>query len=707
MLRLLCMLVALAIVAPTATAALPIDFDTQIVSILTRHGCNAGSCHGAAVGRGGFKLSLLGSDAAADHDMIAHQLEGRRINLQDPDLSLLLRKPSEQTGHEGGLVLSDDSSAYELVKNWISQGAQRLKSRKLVRFELHPNQARLEKIGETIPLSATATFDDGSSQDVTNWTVFKADDPDAVQIDLESATVTVARRGVHVVIARYLDQVQPIRLVVPLSDRPLAETPQVKNRIDGFVNAQLQQLNLPASPPADDYAMVRRLTLDLTGRLPTPEQSRQYVADDSADKRSRLIQHLMSQPSFSDYWALKWANVLGIDSKQLQPEGADAYHRWLAERIAADEPVDESTRTLLTATGDSYVAGAVNFSRTGSSPGDLAEHASRVFMGVRLRCANCHNHPLDHWKQDDYHGLAAIFAKVKRGRVVTISQRGEVTHPVTGQPAVARIPGQRYLSNDQDGREALADWLTSQQTPYLARVTVNRLWQQLMGRGLVEPVDDIRVTNPATHPELLEWLAADFVQHGYRIKHTIALLCNSAAYGRDSLTVAGNQADTRFYSHAQPRRLEAEVIADAIGDVTGVSLELGDSDRAVRLTDNRFDAPSLDVLGRCDRAETCGGAADSSVSLARSLHLINGPLINRRLNDSKGRLVQLLRSTADNNQVLDELYLLTMSRPAPREEGYWTRQMNQADLSTPENRQEFFEDVLWSLMTSDSFATNH
>jgi hypothetical protein len=698
----------------TATCGPPvhsgtIDFDTQVIPVLTRQGCNAGSCHGAAIGRGGFKLSLLGSGGARDYDAIVQQLEGRRVNLADPEKSLLLRKPSEQLGHEGGLVLPDDSPAFELIQRWISEGAIRRTDRKLTSLVVNPNDQILSRTGETVSVRVAAAFSTGETADVTQWTVFQPGDPEAVSIQNDGRQFTVHRRGVHVVIARFLDRVLPIRLTVPMHDAKatLASASVPGSRIDQFVDGQLSKLNLPASPPADDWQFVRRVTLDLTGRLPTPDGARGFAEDTSGDKRSKLIRELLASDSFADYWALKWANHLGIDSKQLQAEGAAAYHRWIAERLREDAPVDETARMMVTSAGDSYVHGAVNFLRSGSSPGDLAEHASRIFLGVRLRCANCHDHPLDHWKQDDYHGLAAIFAKVRRGRVVTVSQRGEVTHPVTGQPAVPRIPSQRYLDETVDGRVALADWLTSPDNPYFAKAMVNRLWQQLMGRGLVDPVDDLRTTNPATHPELLEWLAADFVEHGFRVKHTIELICNSNAYGRDSSGLPGNSMDTAFYSHALIKPLEAEVVADAIADVTGVPLQIGNNviPRTVRLTDNRMDVPGLSLLGRCDRETTCTATGD--VSLSRSLHLINGELINKRLDAPSGRLNALLASTQDDAQVLDEIFLSTLAQSGISKTEFWQQQLATVANADRDKRAAFFADVLWSLLTSKSFASNH
>ena len=683
-----------------------VDFDTEIIPILTRHGCNSGSCHGAAIGRGGLKLSLLGSDAAGDHAAIVHQLQGRRVNLDAAERSLLLKKPSEQIGHEGGLRLAEDSQHYAIMLRWIAQGAGRIEKHRLHELVVQPSELLLNRTGETANVRVIAQFDDGTSADVTSTTVLTADDPDAVKVDAESGTLTVARRGIHVVIARFLDRVVPIRITVPLNDPwNLAPSRPSQNEIDGFINRQLDQLRLPNSPPAPASQFLRRITLDLAGRLPTSDEYREFEVNPSPEQ---LIDRLFNSGAYPRYWALKWANILAIDAKQLQPEGAKAFHDWLATQIRDDTPVTQMAEAMLTSLGDSHEIGAANFLRTGSSPGDLAEYASRVFMGARLRCANCHNHPLDHWTQDDYHGLAAVFAKVKRGRVVTVSARGEVTHPVSGQAAIPRIPGDRYLQPDSDGRMEFAAWLTDESNPYLAKVTVNRLWQQLMGRGLVQPVDDLRATNPATHPELLDWLARDFAAHGYRMKHTLRTICLSAAYRRSSRPVSGNESDATFYSRGRTRLLEAEVIADAIADATGVPVPHGDQTnvRAVALTNNRIPSAALEVLGRCDRSTDCGAGGATAASLARTLHLINGPLINDRISDPNGRLAKLLADEPDNEKVLDRLFLITLGRPADNRI-YWQQRLGEANLNDGEARTEFFQDLFWGLLTSESFITNH
>ena len=432
-----------------------IDFDTQIVPLLTRHGCNAGACHGAAIGRGDFKLSLLGSNASHDYDAIVHALEGRRVNLFDAERSLLLRKPSEQIGHEGGLVLDGDSPAYTTLRRWIEQGAYRLRSRELVSLRVVPEDVWVDPPGDAVAFEVNAVFADTSTGravevDVTDWTVLTPNDPDVVTLDRQTRRLTLKRPGVHVVIARFMDRVVPMRLTAAMgpSSGPTDDESMKPNGhpIDRFVDRQLKRLGLPSSPPCDDYAFLRRITLDLCGRLPTMAETERFASDPARDKRPKKVDELLRNRAMADYWALKWANILAIDAKQLQPQGARAYHRWLADRIADDTSIRSMVVDLLTAVGDGFEVGPVNLSRFGQSPGDLAEHVSQVFMGVQLRCANCHDHPLDHWTQDDYHGLSAIFAKVKRGRVVTVSRRGEVTHPVTGMAAAERIPGTRFFA---------------------------------------------------------------------------------------------------------------------------------------------------------------------------------------------------------------------------------------------------------------------
>ncbi len=685
-----------------------VDFDTQVMPVLTKAGCNAGACHGAASGRGSFKLSLYGGDPAADYTAIVHQLEGRRINLARPSASLLLAKPTERLEHGGGRLLEADSPGARLIETWIAQGAERRKVHSLARLEVSPSQAILERTGADARLSSTAHFTDGTTVDATAWTVFTAEDPAAVKIDEDGqrATARVLRRGQHTVIARFLDRVVPLRLIVPLADAPvdLSQAPR-QNFIDDHVLAMLGTLRIKPSPPADDAEFLRRLRLDLTGRLPSPDQVRDFAADRRAGKREELVDRLLGSEEFVEYWTYKFAKLLRVQAPGNERPAGAAYHAWLRRQIADDAPYDGLARTLVLATGDSHAVGPANFHRTANGPRDEAEFVSELFLGARLRCANCHNHPLDRWTQDDYHGLAAIFARIERGRNVRVLPRGEVSHPATGEAAVPRLPGTRFLTGQDDGRAALADWLTNKDNPQFARSIVNRLWKSLMGRGLIEPADDLRETNPATHPELLDRLAADFVAHGYRIRHTLRRIATSAAYARSPATKE-NAPDDRFYSRALPKPLEAEVMADALCDVTAVPERYGEEPpgtRAVGLVLGDAKSEALDILGRCNRRESCEGGA-AATGLSQKLHFLNGGLINGKITAADGRLRRLIDAGRSNDEIVREFYLRALSRePRTAERAHWKKA-----LATDEAvRRQALEDFVWAVLNSREFGTNH
>jgi hypothetical protein len=698
------LVVALLTAAPTR----PVDFDTEIIPVLTRAGCNAGSCHGAAIGRGGFRMSLLGGDPATDYEAIVHELEGRRINLARPGESLLLAKPTGALSHQGGVPLQEDGAGAKRLLEWIAQGAPRLKSRRLTRVDVTPARCVVDRQGAEVPLRATARFDDGGSEDVTAWTVFTASDPAAVDIDPETARATVRRRGQHVVIARFLSRVVPLQLTLPLSDTPpdLSRTPR-SNFIDDEVLKTLSVLRLPVSPAADDATFLRRVQLDLTGTLPGRDDVEAFLADRSADKRVKLVDRLLNSPAYVEAFTYRFATLLRIQPQPNEKEGALAYNGWLREQIRTGAPMDGVARALLTAVGDTHSVGPANFARTASDARGQAELVSQVFLGVRLQCANCHNHPLDRWTQDDYHGLAAVFARLERGREVRVGPRGAVTNPRTGEPAVPRIPGVRYLDAEGDGRQGFATWLTAQDNPYFARAIVNRLWRTMFGRGLIEPADDLRDTNPATHPELLDRLAADFIQHGYDIRHTLRLIALSETYGRSGAMNAANQADDRFYSHAYRRPLEPEVLVDALADVTGVSDRYGNEPagtRAIALVDPRTPAPSLDILGRCSRQTTCEGTTTAG-GLPAKLHELNGEVINRKIVAQEGRLHRLLSAGKSADEILADFYYRALGRaPTEVERDYWRQHMAAAGAS---ERVELLEDVVWSLLNCSEFNTNH
>lgn len=698
----------LAMIAASAQQAGAVDFDTQIMPLITKYGCNSGACHGAAAGRGGLRMSLYGSKPAFDFEQLTLELKGRRVNLARPDQSLLLRKPTEWIAHGGGTRFDADSEPGKLLLRWIEEGANRPASTTTLSHLKVTPSVLVAKLDQVATLKATATFSNGDQQDVTRWTIFQPDDPVAVQIENDQATIL--RRGRHIVSARYLDQLVPIEFVVPLNDSVQGTDStfgkDATNVVDQHVANRLKVLNLPVSSRADDATMLRRLYVDLTGRLPEPKAIRDFLDDKRPDKSAKLIDALLKSDEFTIYWTYRFSELLRIRTQPQDTQAARTYHAWIRQQIADNVGLDEMVRALINATGDTHEVGPANFYRTVAGAREQAEFVSELFMGMRLRCANCHDHPLDRWTQDDYHGLAAIFAKVKGGRVIEIDPRAEVSHPVTGEAAIPRIPGTAYLTADQDGPKSLADWLASKTNPYFAKAMVNRLWQSVMGTGLIEPTDDLRPTNVATHSELLNALAADFVEHGFDLRRTLRLICNSQTYALSGVAIEANKTDAMFYSHRQPRTMRPEVFVDAICDVTGIPEKYADEPmgtRAVELFAGNLPAQSLDILGRCSREDGCEEPDTARPgNLPRALHLINGPLINGKVATTAGRLPQLVEQSED--VLVGELYLRTLTRPpTPKERDFWVGQLKSAGAAS--SKSQVAEDFLWSLLTCREFAT--
>lgn len=698
------LLTSLLVGAPQA----PLPFDTEIVPVLTKAGCNAGSCHGAAAGRGGFRLSLFGGDPASDYDAIVHALEGRRVNPARPAESLILAKPTGQTRHGGDIVLAEDGPGAKRLLAWIAAGAPRGTPRKLTHFAVSASKEVVEGENAKITLHAVARFADGPEVEVTPWTVFTSSDPSAVSVEEGTATTAVIRRrGQHVVLARFLDRALPLGVTRPLGDKPIDLSAEpTANLIDEEVIRTLTTLRVPASPQCDDATYLRRVRLDLTGTLPTREEVDAFLKDRSDDKRAKLVDRLLQSEEFADYWTLRFTRMLRVRSLPNEKEGMVAYTRWLREAIRDGTPLDKWARELLTATGDSHRVGPANFARTSNDARGQAELVSRAFLGVRLQCANCHNHPLDRWTQDDYHGLAAVFARLDRGRVVTVGARGAVTNLRTGEPAVPRLPGVAYLEKDTDPLAAFADWLTRKDNPHFARAQVNRLWRAMFGRGLVEPADDLRATNPASHPKLLARLAADFVRHGYDLRHTLRLIALSRAYGRAEFPVPGNEADDRYYARSYRRALEPEVLADAIVAVTGVSehyVGFPPGTRAITIYDPLSPAPSLDVLGRCSRVAACEENAVGG-GLPAKLHLLNGEMLNAKIADQDGRLAKRIAAGKTDREIVTEFYLLGFGRPPGEKElANWLARIEKAG---PAGRRACLEDFVWGLLNSRDFTNN-
>jgi hypothetical protein len=694
-----------------------VDFENDLIPVFTKSGCNAGGCHGAAIGRGGLQLSLFGGNPRQDYQNIVHELSGRRVNIARPDESLLFTKPTGIVSHGGKQVLEENDEGATLLRTWIEQGARFETRRKLKSVEITPRVKAFQTVGSSVSLKATANYTDGSQRDVTRWTVFEAEDASSVTVDEHAAQVTVLRRGRHIVVARYLEWVIPTELFVPLGDNEVDLSKQPRHSfIDDEILRTLGNLRVLPSAMADDATFHRRVALDLTGRLPSPEEVDSYGASTAADKREQLVDRLLASEAFVESWAMRLGRLLRLRSQYdknkitITPTTVRTYHAWITDQLRKGIGYDQIAQALLTATGDSETVGPAGFYNTAADALLQTEFMTEVFLGSRMRCANCHNHPLDKWTQDDFHGLTAIFAKITRGTTVRVSPLGKTIHPQTGQPAQMKIPGDRFLPDDtKDGRAALAEWVTSKDNPYFAKAIVNRLWQTMMGRGLVEPVDDFRATNPASHPALLDRLARDFVEHDFDLRHTLREIAMSAAYARSSKASPSNASDDRYYSHAIKKQLEPAVLADAISDVTNVAGRYGNEPlgtRAIQLADASTASDALDILGRCGREASCENAPASTGALPRKLHFFNGDLLNARITDPKGRLQTMLRAKTSPMTIVSEHYRIALGRqPTPQEATFW---QEQAALATSaDERRAMLEDFVWGLLSSSEFLTNH
>jgi len=688
-----------------------IDFENDIVPILTKAGCNAGACHGAAIGRGGFKLSLYGGNPTSDYNAIVHEIGGRRINHSKPRESLLFLKPTEHVSHGGGTLFDEESTSAKLILKWINQGAEQTRTRSLTSIEITPRQFYSEQPKTSHTVRITAQYDDGTTRDVTKWTLLEPEDDSAVEVVDDESRLIPHRRGRHIVTARYLTMVKPIELLIPLNSTTLQlNDPPVYNFIDSDLNAKLRSLRITPSRQSADGEFIRRLSLDLTGRLPSVSSVRAFLESASPDKRNRLIDDLLDSTEFNIFWAYNFSELLRIRPQKLGTEGANAYFEWLSRQIEDGVNYKSLVTTMLLASGDAFEVGPANFYRTMPDARQQAEFVSELLMGTRLRCANCHNHPLDHWTQDDYHGLAAIFAKLNINQSVTANTNGTTIHPLTLEPATAKLPGGRPLPpNNTEPRLEFTNWLTDEGNPYFAKALVNRLWKHMMGRGLVEPVDDFRATNPPTHPLLMDKLASEFVNSQYDIKHILKSIASSAGYQRSGKANQSNRYDTQFYSHNLRVPLHPSVHADAVTDVLGVPAQYGDQPlgtRAIELRSPTVASRTLDVLGRCGREESCETEGNGPSGLTQRLHYFNGDFLNGRISRSNGRLSVLVNANTPDIDIITEYYLAAYNRfPTTNESTYWIGQLElQASL---DDRLALLEDFIWGLLASKDFTTNH
>ena len=705
----------------------PIDFSSQIVPIFTKHGCNAGGCHGKSGGQNGFRLSLLGFEPPEDHEHLVKEARGRRISLGAPSQSLLLAKATAAVPHGGGRLIEPGSAAYEMLLRWITEGGRPgdPHARTVSHLEVYPAERSLRP-GDQQQIRVVAHSSDGSLEDVTTLAQYEGNAPDLASV---TATGLVAansrgdgppRSGTVAVMVRYQTHVAVFRGTLPLDPAaghmPTPET-FVRTFVDRHILDHLITLGLPPSPPCDDATFLRRVTIDITGRLPTLDESRTFLTDVSPGKRDALIDRLLDSSAYADYFANKWAAILRNKRSDdaLHRHGSHAFHAWLRAGLAENKPYSQFVRDILTASGEVDANPAVIWYRQVSDMNQQVEDASQLFLGLRLQCARCHHHPFEKWGTDDYYQFAAFFSRIGRkkgmqpGEDRIFHNRGvpQATSP-KGVHAPATLGGQpATVTVDTDPRAALVDWMTTPDNPFFSRSLVNRYWKHFLGRGLVEPEDDMRLTNPPTNPALLDALSRHFVEHGYDLKDLVRTICRSSTYQLSAEPNAFNAADRQSFSRFSPRRLPAEVALDAIDVLTGRPTTFGGAlpgTRAVQLPDSNFSNYFLTVFGRPNGDSACECERGSEANLAQSLHMINSADILAKLGGD-GRAGKLAHDKErDAGAKIGELYLVALSRPptAPELadiEGYLAD--HAADPA------KAWEDVIWSLLNTKEFLLNH
>jgi hypothetical protein len=700
-----------------------VSFQQDVIPILTQAGCNSGACHGTPSGKNGFRLSLRGYDPALDFQSLTRDSQGRRLNRVQPDASLILLKATGQVPHGGGRRFDRDSYLYALLRQWVAQGADddAASAPRLARLEVVPPRCLLHERTTTPRLRIVAHYSNQSVRDVTHLTRFSVNDETMAQVTPDGQ-VGMRQKGEAAVTAEYLSQMATATVILVPTDPAFAwPNPPEQNDIDRHVFAKLRLLHIEPSPLASDEEFLRRAYLDVLGKLPSPEEARRFLGDTHPHKRDRLIDGLLERPEFADWWALKWSDRLGCNQRFVGKIGAIKYHQWIRHAMASDMPEDEFVRAILTGAGGNYGHPPASFWRRLRDPQTRGEEVAQLFLGVRLQCARCHNHPGERWTQDDYYGLAAFFARIQykdgpfflqiydKEETVYPARQGEVNHPRSGQPVAPKFLGGpvAVISPHEDRREVLTHWLTSADNPFFARAAVNRIWFHLFGRGIVDPVDDLRSTNPPSNDELLAALTADFIRHGFDRKHLIRTIMKSRTYQLSSQTNSSNAEDEKYFAHARVRLLQAEQLLDAIGAATGSAekfsgLPLGTP--AVALPDGEFRHPFLAAFGRPARAMACACERDADTNLGQALQLIGGRLVQDKIHSDTGRVAQLIAAGQSNRAVVEELFLATLSR-------YPTEQERQALVqrldSAPPKRRQVAEDILWALINHKEFLFQH
>jgi len=692
------------------------DFIRDVEPILAKVGCNMGTCHGAQQGRKGFKLSLRGYDPIYDYRALVDDVSGRRFNRTNPDDSLMLLKPTQGVPHEGGFLFDEQSRAYRIIRQWIAEGCQFSEATRPTQLEIFPKNPVLDRSGSRQQMLVIARFGDGTSRDVTRDAVFESSNFEVATVSA-SGQVKAVRRGETSILVRY-EGAYASNTVLVLGTREgyaWQESPEF-NFIDVNVNTKLKRLKIQAAGLCSDAEFLRRVSLDLTGLPATAEQTRAFLADprDSRAKRLALIDELLESPDYVEHWTLKWSDLLLSNRKYINEQGVWAFRNWIRESIATNRPYDEFVYDLMTASGSTLENPPANYYRIAREPRELMENMTQVFVGTRFVCAQCHDHPFEKWTQTQYYQLSAFFGGVGRkgGQkaeeevVYDLRTPGTVIHAGTGQPAAAIFPFQieGLDLNVDNPRIKLARWLTSPENPYFAKSLVNRYWSYLNGRGIIDPVDDIRLSNPPTNPELLDALTADFIKSGFDLKHLLRTITSSHTYQRTFVTNHWNEDDEVNYSHATPRRLAAEQLFDAIMTATGAPTNLPGVPggfHASQLPDASSSVAFLDMFGRAPRESPCECERSSEVSLAQTLTLINGPTISEAIVHPNGLIARLVAEKATPQRMVEDIYLSVFNRmPTEGERAQGEKYVSEQGLAAGG------QDLMWALINSPAFLFN-
>lgn len=696
----------------------PYSFRHEVMPVLSKAGCNMGACHGYSLGKNGFKLSLRGSDPELDWPTITKENFGRRLDVVAPENSLLVTKPTGDVPHEGGVRFRRGSLQREILVRWIGQGTPSDLDDpvRVERVIMRPERLTLRR-RQTHQLQLIAVYSDGSTRDVTRLGVFTANNDQYATVS-DDGLVTGGDFGETAIVGRFERKFAATGAIVlrPAADfqpAPLSED----HFVDRFVNAKLNELKITPSGSASDQEFLRRVFLDLIGVQPTPDEVLAFLADTAPDKRARVIDSLFLRPEFVDHWSLKWGDLLQNSRTAVSSPSMYLFREWIRGAVASNMPLDEFARRLLTASGGVQDDPASVYLAISKDTNDTLERVTQVFCGIRMLCARCHPHPMENWTQADYYGIGSFFNQVgtrqdprfpgiANTKVLSINlTAGYAGNPRSGQPQPARFLGgeEPQLADGSDRRIAYAEWLTSPENPLFARGLSNRLWSYFFSRGIVEPVDDVRSTNPPINPELLEALTEDFVRSGFDARHLMRQIVTSETYQRSSLPLAANETDLQNFSHALPRRVPAEALMDSLIQATGLPENFPGAPggfRAAQLPDGNIDHDLLSLFGKPQRMDACECERDNSSNMLQALHFINSDRMATRLSNGGGRVARLLKESKDDDELVTNLYLWTIARlPVENERtvsrDYLTRH--------PDHRQEACEDLMWALLNSRDF----